>query len=259
MGPFNDTYGARSAENRHFLDGLLRHHAKVARGTTISVDQTVKQSIPCTAIKFSLPLGCQSNGVTTIPVIVPTAWLGTTILAHDDIFYALIEEIIVWLAGVGPKHTLMRLYHDNHNHGQRLPQLFRGERPHSDFESFISNLRQSQNHLPDLDEASGALGVMEVTQARTPSHQVSADFIVTLTLNNRERILSSYPVASGNCRSIGCWTGWRCSTDSHLEFDGSTYHPGYYLKDVYRPYIIIRLSSGNLLPCPFFSRWGGNS
>ena len=192
-----NTYGARSAENRHFLDGLLRHHEEVVRGTTISVDQTVKQCTPCTAINFLLPLGYQSNGVTTIPVTVPTACLGTTILGHDDIFYALIEEIIVWLAGVGPKHTLIRLYHHNHNPGERLPRSFRGEQPYSDFESFITNLRNTQNHLPSLGQASVVLGVMEVAQARTPSHKVSADFIVTLTLNNRERMSFYLPHSVG--------------------------------------------------------------
>ena len=182
------TDGARSAEHRHFLDGLLRHHAKVAQGTTISVNQTVKQHMPCTAINFLLPLEYQSNGVTTIPVIVPTVWLGTTILGHDDIFYALIEEIIVWLAGVGPKHTLIRLYHDNHSHGQQLPSSFRGEESHSDFKFFIRSLRHTRNYLPSQGQASSALGLMEVAQTRTPSDEVSTNFIVTLTLKNRDRM-----------------------------------------------------------------------
>src|SRR5258706_16055059 len=47
-------------------------------------------------VKYHL---CQRHNI-----LVPSACLGTTILGHADIFYALIEEIIVWLAGVGPKH-----------------------------------------------------------------------------------------------------------------------------------------------------------
>lgn len=182
-------YGARSTENRHFLDGLLRYGAVIAiGGTTISVDQRVEQGLPRTVLGFSLPLGFHSSGVTTIPVVMPTACLGTNILGHDDIFYALIEEIILWLAGMGPKHTLIRLFHSNHNHVQRLPQSFRSEQPHSDFESFINRARHSRSDFPGLGQASGAFGVMEVAQARTSSHQVSANFVVTLTLSNRERI-----------------------------------------------------------------------
>ena len=189
-------YGARSAENRDFLDGILQHDVIVAtQGATISVDQTVAQGIPCMGLNFLLPRECQSNGVKTIPVLVPNACLGTTILGHTDIFYALIEEIIVWLAGLGPKHTLIRVYHNNHN--QRLLQSFSGEQPHNGFESFINSLRHSQGHSPSLGQTSGALGVMEVAQARTSSHQVSADFIVALTLNNRQRISLFLP------RSVG--------------------------------------------------------
>lgn len=35
---------------------------------------------------------------------------------------------------------------------------------------------------------SGAFGVIEVTQARTSSQDVSEDYIVTLTLGNRQRM-----------------------------------------------------------------------
>src|SRR5258706_1836582 len=189
-------YGARSAENRHFLDGLLQHGMIVAtQGTTISIHQTLEQGIPCIALHFALPRGCQSNGKKTIPIIVPSACLGTTILGHTDIFYALIEEIIVWLAGVGPKHTLIRVYHNNHN--QRLPQSSSGEQPHNGFESFINSLRHSHIHFPGLGQASGALGVMEVAQARTSSHQVSADFTVALTLENRQQVSIFLPHSVG--------------------------------------------------------------
>jgi hypothetical protein len=81
---------------------------------TISVNQTAEQGVPCIALHFYLPQVYHSTGVESIPVVVPTACVGTGIYQPIEIFYALIEEIIGWLAHVGPKDTLVRLYHQYH-------------------------------------------------------------------------------------------------------------------------------------------------
>lgn len=182
--------GARSDANCQFLDELLRlGSADFTRGLTIVVDQTVMQEIGCIRLHFQLPQMCNPTNVRSIPVLVPTACVGTGYYQPIDIFYALIEEIIGWLARVGPKHTLVRLYRNSYGQPLARSHSPSWEQLHGGFRSFISSLRQSHHHLPGLgQQMSGAFGVIEVTQARTSSQDVSEDYIVTLTLVNRQRM-----------------------------------------------------------------------
>ena len=148
----------------------------------------MEQGLPCTILLFWLPQTYHPSGVKTIPVLVPNAWLGTPALNHNDIFSALVEEMIVWLARISPKHTLVRLHHKNDNHGQRYPQSSSSEQPRDGFSAFINSLRNSQNHCSSLGQTSGPLGTMKVMQATTSSNEVSADYIVTLTLSTRQQM-----------------------------------------------------------------------
>ena len=186
--------GARSAANSQFLDLLLRRGSLVVTpGTTVTCNQTTEQGMPCISLHFHLPRECQSSGVMSIPVLVPNACLRTNKYQTTYIFYALIEEVIGWLAGVGPKHTLVRLYLENH--GQPLARLYSSswQRLHSGFVSFITSLRYSHHRLPGLGQMSGSFGVIEVAQARTSSGDISGDYIVTLTLANRRQMSLSLP------------------------------------------------------------------
>jgi hypothetical protein len=181
--------GARSVANCQFLDGLLhRGSLAAAPGMTISVDQTVEQGIPCIRLRFRLPQVYHSSGVQSIPVLIPTECAGTGMYQPFLIFCALLEETIGWLTRVGPKNTLIRLYHQNH--GQPLARSYSldWQQLHSGFALFIGSLRQSYSAFPGLGQISGSHGALEVTQARTPSGQVSADYLVTLTLSNRQRM-----------------------------------------------------------------------
>jgi len=178
--------GARNAANSQFLDGFLRHGSlDPTPGMTITYDQTLEQGIPCIRLHFHLPPACRANGVKSIPVLVPNACTGTGIYQADMIFYALIEEIIGWLACVGPKHTLVRL-HLNKN-GQPLARSYSSEL-YGGFVSFVTSLRDSHHHFPGLTRMSGTFGVIEVAQARTSSQDISADYIVSLTLGNRQQM-----------------------------------------------------------------------
>ena len=182
--------GARSPANQQCLDGLLRLGTlAVTPGMTISVDQKVEQGVPCARVLFHLP---RAFGGSSIPVLVPATCVGTGRIQPSFIFYVLREEIIGWLAHIGPKNSLLRLYH--HNQGQPLPRSdsLEWQQTHSGFITFISSLRSS-NEFPGLRQMSGALGALEVAQTRTPAGDITADYIVTLTLNNRQRMSLSLP------------------------------------------------------------------
>jgi hypothetical protein len=56
--------------------------------------------------------------VQSIAILIPTARVGTGIYQPNNIF--LIEEIIAWLAGVGPKNAVIRLY----NRSTACPLVF---------------------------------------------------------------------------------------------------------------------------------------
>jgi hypothetical protein len=155
---------------------------------TISVEQVVEQGIPCIRLHFHLPEVYHSTGVASIPVLVPTACIGTGIHQHYTIFYALLEEVIGWLARVGPKNTLVRLYHQNHGQPPVRSYSSDWQLLHNGFTLFISNLRQPSNSFPGLGQISGNYGIIEVMQARTSSGHVSADYIVRLTLNSGQRM-----------------------------------------------------------------------
>lgn len=186
--------GARSPANYRSLDGLLHRGSLLAApGTTISVDQTVEQGIPCVRIHFQLPNVYHSTGVESIPVLVPTACLGTSMYQPTTVFYALLEEIIGWMARVGPKNSLVRLYRQSHGQPLAFSESLDWQELHNGFTLFISSLRQSDSPFPGLGQISGSYGVIEVAQARTPSGHVSADYVVTLTLNNRRRMSSFLP------------------------------------------------------------------
>jgi hypothetical protein len=176
--------GARSPANCEYLDGLLRRGDLTAPpGVTISGHPTEVQGVSCMQLHFHLPPQSHCNGTTSIPVQLPTSFVGT--VAIDSIFCSLIEEIIAWLAGVGPKHSLVRLACHS-----RRPQ------PRSGFSEFIESLRRSYHHFPGLGLVSGATGVLQVAQATTPSH-VSGDLILSLTLGDRRQLSLFVP------RSIG--------------------------------------------------------
>jgi hypothetical protein len=181
--------GAMSGMNRRFLDGLLRRGSLAATpGMTISVGETTEYGIPCIRLHFHFPLAFNLNMIQSIPVLVPTACLGTVIYPINFIFYALIEEMIGWLANIGPRHTLVRLYRDNH--GQPLPRAYSSnwQQLHSGFTLFISSLRQSNDLFPGLGSISGAFGAIEVMQARTSSGEISPDVVVILTTSDNQRM-----------------------------------------------------------------------
>ena len=181
--------GARSPANYRFLDGLLNHGSLAAvPGMAITINQVEAQGIPCVRLHFHLPQVYHSTGVAAVPVLVPTACAGTGCLQPHDIFYALLEEIIGWLAQVGSKHSLVRVYVQNQ--GRPLVQSYSSnwQLLHNGFTLFVNSLRQSDNSFPALGQLSGSYGVVEVTQARTASGHISADYIVTLTLINGQRM-----------------------------------------------------------------------
>jgi len=181
--------GARSPANCRFVDGLLHRGSLTAvPGVTTSVDQIAEQGIPCFRIHFRLPQVYHLTRVEAIPILVPSACVGTGIYRPTDIFYALLEEIIAWLARVGPKSTLVRLYLQNHGQPRTRDNALDWQQMHNGFTWFISSLRQAYGQFPGLGQISGVYGVIEVAQAMTSSSHVSADYIVTLTLDNKRRM-----------------------------------------------------------------------
>ena len=177
--------GARSPANHQFLDGLLHRGSLAATpGMTISVDQTAERGVPCIALHFYLPQVYRSTAVESIPIVVPTVCVGTGTYQPIEIFYALIEEIIGWLAHVGPKDTLLRLYRQRHGQPPTRPYSLNWQQLHSGFSLFIRRLRQPSSPFPGLGQISGSFGLIEVWQARTSSGDVSEDYVVTLTLDN---------------------------------------------------------------------------
>jgi hypothetical protein len=178
--------GARSPANQNFLANLLRHDNRDGvNETSISLEDKVEQGLPFIIIHFHLPQAFQPNNVRTIPVRIPGVYIGTGTLQPGDIYSSLIEEMISWMAGLGPKHSIVRLHY---NHRLRLPLS-----SSSGFTTLIDGLRRSQHHFPGL----GALGVMEVVQATTSSHDTSGDYKVTLTLSNGRQLSLFIPRGIG--------------------------------------------------------------
>ena len=136
------------------------------------------------------------NGVTSIPVLVPRAMVGTNNIQTPVIFYALVEEMIGWLAQIGPKHSLVRLYL-NHNGQHPRSYSSRWRDLHSGFTTFISTMRDMLSLFPGPGQFVGTFGVIEVAQARTSSGDISGDYLVTITLDNRQQmtLLLPRPVA----------------------------------------------------------------
>ena len=183
--------GARSGANCQVLEGLLRR-GRLATTHTISMGESEEQGVHCIRLQFHLPQECQSNRVTSIPVLVPTAFVGTNTYQSNVIFYALVEEMIGWLARVGPKHSLLRLYLKNHG---QLPRSYSSHWHdlHSGFTLFINSMRVIQSHFPGLGQFSGTFGTIEVAQARTPSGDTSPDYFVILTLDNNQQMTLVLP------------------------------------------------------------------
>jgi hypothetical protein len=148
---------------------------------TVSANETLQQGVRFIQLAFHIPQPYQSNGVVSIPVLVPTACVGTNTIQPNFIFYALIEETIGWLAGVGPKHSLVRLCGPNsRQHAQQFSSDW--NRLRDRFQGFISSLRETSILFPGLGQLSGAFGVIEVAHARTDSGEMTMDYIVTLAL-----------------------------------------------------------------------------
>jgi hypothetical protein len=169
--------GARNAPNWQFVDGLLRHGSLATMpGMTFAIDQTIEQGVPCFRLHFLLPRAYHSTGVGSVPVLLPTAGVGTNMVQPHHVFYTLLEETIGWLANVGPKNTLVRLHHNSHGQLARSDSLD-WQQLHNGSMLFIGSLRQSHGRVPGLGQISGSFGVIEVAQqARTPSNHVSSDF-----------------------------------------------------------------------------------
>jgi len=106
--------------------------------------------------------------------------------------------MIGWLARVGPKNSLIRLYLNNN--GQPPHHLYSTswQQLHSGFTQLINSLRDSDTLFPSLGHFSSTFGVIEVSQARTPSNEISSDFALSLTLNNRRRMSLFLPRRIGN-------------------------------------------------------------
>ncbi len=185
---------AGSAANCRFLDTLLRRGCLATTpGVTISVDQTEEQGLPCIRLRFHIPQESHSNGVTSISVLLPTAFAGTNQCQTSLIFCALIEELIGWLARIGPKHSLIRLFRNQN--GQPLPRSYSSswQELHSGFALFISTMRESGNPFPGLGQFNGTFGVIEVAQARTSSDELTSEYFVTITLSNKRQMTLLLP------------------------------------------------------------------
>jgi hypothetical protein len=190
----HSTDGARSAENTSFLDGLLHRGCKVAPpGATISINETVEQDVPLIQLSFKIPEPCHSTGVSSIPVWVPRTCVGTNFIQPNVIFYALSEETIGWLAGVGPKHSLCRLYGpNNRQHVQSFSSDWHQVRDR--FHSFISSLRETHTLFPVLGQMSGAFGTIEVARAMTRSGEIAMGYTVTLALSSGNNMVLYLPI-----------------------------------------------------------------
>jgi hypothetical protein len=191
--------GARSPANCQYLDGLLRRGCLATTpGVTISADQAEALGVACVRIHFHLPQEIQSNSITSIPVLIPRAFVGTDINQNTFIFYALVEEIIGWLAHIGPKHSLLRLYRRNNGQQNQHSYSSGWQDLHSGFTTFINSLRHSHTLFPVLGQFVGTFGVIEVAQARTSSGEISSDFVVRLTLSNRQQMSFFLPRTVAN-------------------------------------------------------------
>ena len=141
--------------------------------------------IPCIRVNFWLPQMFQANGVTSIPVLVPNEFVGTGI-SNAYIFYALIEEIIGRLVGIGPTHLLVRLYHQ---HGQ----TFAWYQLHSGFVPFISSVRESGrftlNEVSPCPALSGT-PLLKLVWSRTPFGSSRDMYSAKLMWNGRGRHVS---------------------------------------------------------------------
>ena len=92
----------------NYLDGFLQMAAwPLRQGLPSRLTKQRSSGVPCARLRFHLPQGSQSNGITTIPVLLPITYVGTDIYQTNLFLYALLEEIIGWLARVGPKPNLI--------------------------------------------------------------------------------------------------------------------------------------------------------
>jgi len=137
-------------------------------------------------LRFHLPGAYHSNGVESIPILIPATCIGTGVCQPNLVFHALLEEIIGWLARVGPKNTLVRLYHQNHGQFLIHSNSLDWRQRHSGFTLSINSLRYTNDSFAGLGQISGSFGVIDVVQATTSSGHVSADYVVTLTLKNKQ-------------------------------------------------------------------------
>ena len=78
------------------------------------------------------------------------------------------EEMIGWMAGVGPKHSLIRLYLNNRNESLAHAGSSRWQQLKSSFVLFITSLRHSHRQfLPDLQSTRRAMSSTEPLQGST--------------------------------------------------------------------------------------------
>ena len=75
-------------------------------GMSISVDQATLQAILSVRVHSHLP---QEYGGDSVRVLVPTPCLRTGTIQPNSLFYTPLEEIISWLARIGPQISLVRL------------------------------------------------------------------------------------------------------------------------------------------------------
>jgi len=144
--------------------------------------------MPCVRLQFNLPQEFHCKGVTFIPVLVPNAFVGTGIFGAKDVFSSLMEEIIGWLSGSGPKHSLVRI---NRRREQQVPRPDK-KRPPNGYAPCINALRQEYDQqdvyrFPDVGRIMGVFGVMQVKEATDP-HDGSAGFMVTLILDAQNQM-----------------------------------------------------------------------
>ena len=162
--------GARSDVNCRYTDELLHHgSAPTSLHISTSMDDTQEQGLHCKHLQFHLPQGYHANGVTSVPVLVPSAMVGTIQqLPETLVFYALVEELIGWLEWIGPMHSLVRLYLNNN--GQQLPRSYSShwQDLHRGFTLIINRGRGIQSHFPGLGHFSGTFGVIEVARRGPP-------------------------------------------------------------------------------------------
>jgi len=154
----------------------------------ISANQVEEQGVPCIRLDFHLPRVYHSTRVASIPVLIPTTHIGTGFYQPLHVFYSLLEEIIGWLARAGPKNTLIRLHYQNHSRPLAHSYSSDCQLLRNGFTSLISSLREPHTSFPGLGQICSSYGVIEITQAMTSSGHISADYMVRLTLNNRQRM-----------------------------------------------------------------------